>query len=327
MRQTRRLRSVSKVSQSKKKARFMIDVINQRQLTEEQRAAIARRVIYSQPYMYRIDFPIEAGVTKNTLVSQGVLGINRDFYLTELQANFDQVFQDTGSLFDVTLYSAFNRSLWRFDAGQRVPSGFVLTDARFRVPIVTQIFDDRQHENFPIFIRQNDKVFGEIRNQTVIGGTSNATIVLKGFNVSPNDPYLSAPEVEQISRSLAAPVRWEYFSLRVEDETKKEYVIENDRYPRLVLGFGAVNSTDVKTDVSEATVMIDDLSRRLRLTDKPIPLEFLAPRLTCLADSHMYFLPIEYYWQPLGRLQFTIENIFAPLVESGFQLVMYTRTI
>lgn len=311
------------------RSNFMIDVINQRQreLTEDQRAAIARRMMYSQPMFYRMDFPIEATVGKKTHVSQGVVGINRDFYLTEMQANFDQVFDDTGALFDITLYSAYNRSLWRHDAGLRLQTGFALTDARFRVPVVSQLFDDRQHEVAPFLIRQNDKIFGEIRNQTSVGADSTAKIIFKGFNVSPSEPYLSPPEIETISRSLAAPVRWEYFTIRVEDEGKKEYVLENDRFPRAILGFGAVNSTEVKTDVSEIVVTVDDLSRRLRLTDKPIPLEYIAPRLTCLADAHVYYLPIEYYWQPLGRLQFTIENTFAPLVESGAQIVAFTRTI
>lgn len=305
----------------------MIDIANERRLTQNERADIVRRALYSQPYFYKMAFPILTGGEKIILTS-GAIGINRDFYLTELQGNFDQVFTDAGTLFDLTLYTGYNRSLWRFNSGQKIPTGFTLTDARFRVPVPNQIFDDRQFENFPIHIQKNDRVIAELVNVEPKIADAEAVIVLKGFNVSPGDSYVDPSEFAEINRALDKEnYDWEFFKIEVTDEGKRSFVISNDRFPRLILGFGAVNSSEIKAAASNATITIDDLSRRLRLTDNAIPVEFIAPRLTCLADAHFYYLPIEYYWQPLGKMQFTIENIFSPVLDAGFELVMLTRTL
>lgn len=304
----------------------MIDLTNTKYIPLGNRREILMRALYTQPFYYRMDFPILPEAEKTSQFAQNI-GIGRDFYLTETLGNFAEVFTDTTSLFDITLYTGNNRSLWRYEATRKLPTGFMLQDARFRTAIAAQIFDDRQFEYPPKLIRNNDKVYAEIRNVNTKADTGNAIVVLKGFALVDN-AYLSESETAQINKSLNSEVQWQWFKIKVEDlNGKKTFILENDKIPRLILGFGAVNSVSEKSNVSFAELQIKDLSRRLQFTDRPIPLEFIAPRLTCEQDTHIYYLPTEYYWQPLARLEFDINNIPPGETDAGFELAVLTRNI
>ncbi len=78
-------------------------------------------------------------------------------------------------------------------------------------------------------------------------------------------------------------------------------------------------------------ITINDLARQLRLTDNHIPLEFIAPRFTPVQDQHLYYLPIEYYWQPYAKLQFDIVNTWQILndvpIPNGAEIIALTRTV
>lgn len=305
----------------------MIDINNLNcDLTPEGRRTSLQRAIYTQPYFYRFEFPITAGDPRDTQFSQNV-GINRDFFITEWQGNFGEVLRETGSLFNVTLYSAYYDSLYRFEAGHKLPTGQVLTEARFRTPITNEKFDDRQAETFPYLVRKNDKIYAQIANVNVKNDVGNANIVLKGFNVN-EDAYITPMQTEQYNASLAKDVEWQFFKINVTDQGVKQYILENDNQPRLILGFCAINSVSEKAQVSEINVSITEIARRLRLTDTKIPLQFIAPRLTCLRDTHIYYLPVEFAFQPYSKLQFDIENIWVnDQTPAGAEISILTRTV
>lgn len=315
----------------------MIDIKNQGYISPEDRRTILQRAIYTQPYFYRMIFPVgtvEAAAQTGVVRFANAIGIDRDFYLTEIQGDFCEVFNDQQTLYDISIYSGYNNSLYRFDATSKLPSAFIATDARFRTPVVNEIFDDRQFEYVPRLIPKNDRVYGEIKNLNleIVGNpVTELNIVLKGFSVLP-DAQVTPMQIDQFNDSLARPVEWQVFKINVTDDAAdrglKSYILENDNQPRLILGFGAINTTADKAGVSEMNVTITEIARRLRLTDTMIPLQFIAPRLTCLLDAHIYYLPIEYLFNPYSKLQFDIDNIWVDNdTEAGAEIAILTRTV
>lgn len=260
------------------------------------------------------------------------IGIDRDFYLTEIQGDFCEAFNDVASLYNISLYSGYNNSLYRYDASSQLPSAFVATDARFRTAVVNEIFDDRQYENTPRLIPKNDRVYCQVTNLVAeAGNPTDLNIILKGFSLI-DDVNLDGRTIDQLNNSLSKQVEWQIFKINVTDEAAdrglKSYILENDNQPRLILGCGAINSTTTKGNVSEMNVTITEIARRLRLTDTAIPLQFIAPRLTCLLDAHIYYLPIEYYFQPYAKLQFDIDNIWVNGgTPAGAEIAILTRTV
>lgn len=308
----------------------MIDTINQGQIDSADRLDCINRAIRTIPYFYKMEFPIAAGANPLSQFEQR-LGIGQDFYLTEMQGNFGEVFTETASLFNVSLYTGYLNSLYRWDAGSGLPSSFILTEGRFRTTLINEKFDDRQFESFPKLIPRNDRIYGRIRNLSAKSDATTAKIILKGFNILENFG-LSVDESRLVNDSLSKPVQWEYFKISVtadeHDRGQRTYVLENDKYPRLILGFGAINTTSDKAAVSAIDVSITDVARRIQLTDSAIPLEFIAPRLTCLSDAHLYYLPVEYYFPPLGKLEFQINNTWiSDEIAAGAEIAVLMRTI
>lgn len=159
--------------------------------------------------------------SKQTIFSNGVIGINRDFYLTERQANFNEVEADSNGLFDIAIYSGYGRSVYRFDSStQKLQSGFVCQEARVQ-PVIPNIslFDDKQFEPFPVLIRRGDRVYIELRNTVENPTDDTVEIVLKGFNVLDNI-YLTPTQTEQINNSLKQPVEWQFLNLLSMKQTK-----------------------------------------------------------------------------------------------------------
>lgn len=303
----------------------MLDVKNQYKISDEDRRFIMRRALHTCPYFYMANFPLPGGLDQQVYSEK--IGINRDFYLTEMQANLGEVFHDTGALLGLNVYTGYNDSVYRFQTSQRLPASFIATNARIELPT---LFDDRQFETFPFLIRQNDKIFAEIKPDGPKIGSTEAHVVFKGFGVFP-DAFLDDRETAQINDSLAHEVTWEFFKITVPDdfEGKKSFILDNDKYPRLILGFGATNTVAPQFE-SIINVSINDISRRLRLTDTAIPLEFIAPRISAALDQHIYYLPVEYYFQPMARIEFEVENIWSghdPDVPGGAEIAILTRTI
>lgn len=303
----------------------MIDITNTEYISDEERRVIVERSIYTLPYFYKMPFPVLTATSKDPLFSQRI-GINRDFFLTEIMGNWGEVFTRTTSLFDITLYTSRQESVYRFDAGRKIPTGFVCQEARFNTAIAGEIYDDRQYEMPSRLIRNNDFIYGEVKNLTPKSADANATVVLKGYSLLKNS-WINDREAEQINQSLAQPVKWEYFKINVDKEGRFPYRLSNDKFPRLILGMGVVNDVVDKAGVTTSTVQIKDLGRKLQLTDTPIPVEFLAPRLVCLRDTHLYYLPTEYYFQPFAELEFDITNTSPGETDTGYQLVILTRTV
>lgn len=301
----------------------MIDSIN-KILTLQQRKEIIKRALYSNPYFYKLQFDILDETLKTPQYGQS-LGINRDFYLTEIMSNFSDVYFATGSLFNISIYTAFLQSIYQYTASRLLPSSFISQDGRLDTPIVNEIYDDRQFELFPIRIKPNDKIFADIRNISDKTAPTTGYIVFKGFNTIDNI-FVAGRELEQINKSLDEPSRYQYFDLEVTHTGLQGLVKQNDNYPRVILGFGITNDLATKTGITQATATIKDLSRKISLTDTEIPLQFIAPRMINAQDTHIYYLPIEYYWQPFGNLEFNINNL--PSQElSSFKISILTRTV
>jgi hypothetical protein len=301
----------------------MIDTLNNL-LSLQQRKQILARALYTNPYFYKLNFDISSGVASSTEFGSNV-GINRDFFLTEMLGNFCDAFTTTGSLFNVSVYTAFLHSIYGYVPSTLLPVGFVMNDARFRTPIINEIYVDRQFEIPPVLIKNNDKIFVDIRNLDAKVAGADITIVLKGFNVI-KDAFLSETETEKINRSLQGNADIEFFEITVDQQGINQIAKANDNFPRLILGFGITNESENKSQATQCTVTIKDTSRKVSLTDTAIPVEFIAPRMTCLQDAHLYTLPIEYYWQPFGNLEFTFNNNQTG-TDDGFKFVIMTRKV
>jgi hypothetical protein len=303
----------------------MIDTLH-KGLSREARKEIFKRTLYTNPYFYKLKFDIISEAIKEPLYNES-LGINRDFYLTELMANFSDINYTTASLFNVSIYTSFLKSIYGHTASMKLPSSFILQDARLNTPIGNEIFDDRQYEIPPVLVKNNDNILAEIRNLSDKVAPIDGYIVLKGFNVVKDQPFLSDRETQLLQASLDSPVRVEYFEIDVRHQGLQNIVKSNDRFPRYILGFGITNDSTDKTLSSVADVTIRDLSRKISLTDSEIPIQFIAPRIASVLDTHIYYLPIEYYWQPFANLEFNINNNQVAEGDEGFKLSILTATI
>ena len=306
----------------------MINTINTKHITDQDRRETLRRAMFTTPFYTRLDFMVQGGITSER--QQGLYNasvpVNNNFYLTEIVGNFGEVAELAG-LCNVAFWTMYERSLYRYNTGQLLPSGMVTTEARFQAPINTQIFDDRQREVVPTLIPDGDKIFGQILPISTPSEDAQITTVLKGYNVLPNT-FVDSNMLEICEASLAKPARYEYFSFTAEKiEGKKFYTIENDQFPRLMLGFGVTNTTANKAQVNQVEIRIKDISRRLAFSELMMPLDFIAPRLTCLADAHLYYLPVEYYLEPFAKIQFEVDNTFTEASIQGFEFNMLTRTV
>lgn len=306
----------------------MIDTVNkQTNLTVEERRGILHRALNATPFFNIMPFEI-VSETRKRVQYKSKVQINLDYYLTDIRSNFDAVSNITGAIWHLNLYlAASGRSLYGYNLSQPLPASFLSTDARFNIPVVDQRFDDRQRESIPLLIEKGEEVICEVENQSVKTAGTTANIMLAGFNMI-SYPYINSRETELINRSLSVETVFQDFRFTVNHNGQKFYNIENDANPRLVLGLGIVNTTATKEEISESSVSIVDTMRNVKFTNEQIPVEFLAPRLTCVLDTHIYYLPIEYYFMPFGNLRFQINNFFpSAQVPSGYEWVMLTRTV
>lgn len=306
----------------------MLNILNRKNdLTREKRVDILQRALHSVPFFTRLDFPIITETVKRGQSATNVQ-VNRDYWLTELMGNFGEVFTISASLFDLTVWTDVQKSLYGYESQSLLPSGLIATEARFKTVIADQIYDDRQYEFEPIKILRNNRIYAQIRNQTPKTSPAQAILVTKGFYVLPEESLQSSFEVDEINKTLDQESDFEYFRIPIDKQGFEVYTLENDRTPRLILGWGVTNSTGTKADVSTVTVQIESATRRLQMMDVPIPIEFIAPRLTCLLDQYIYYLPVEYYLQPFERLQFRVTNTSPdPEAPATCNLAVLTRTV
>jgi len=294
-------------------------------MTRADRALTVRRALMTTPFLTRLDFELSRTQARNTQLSAQKVPINNNFFLTEIVGNFGEVRDAVSAYCDLSVWTMYEQSVYRFDTAQLLPTGFLTTEARFRAPSGAREFDDRQREFMPFEVRDGDSLFAQVRPVTAPTDDYTATVVLKGYNVLPNT-YVDANTTEVCNASLDREARFEFFKFNVIENSKKVYTLENDSFPRLLLGFGVTNDTADKNQVSGATVLIKDATRRLAFSETAIPIDFLAPRLVCSLDARIYYLPIEYYLEPFAKLQFEIDNVYADQPH-GFEFNALTRTV
>lgn len=296
-------------------------------MSRAERENILKRALVTQPYFAKLVFDLVAG-SDLTPEYASKLEVNRDFYITDLQSNFGEIFTDIASYFAASLYTGYQKGIYRYDAQQLLPTSFQMYEARYDTPVVNEKGDDRQREIFPRLVPNGDKVYSTIKNLSAKGQDAEAIICLKGFQLQPQ-VFIDGRTYGNLTESLNRPIAFDYFKFNVNsDGANQTKQIENDNFPRLILGFAARNTTADKSKVSQSKLLIRDITRQLQFNDEPIPLEFFAPRLTCLADEHIYMLPVEYYFQPFAKLQFILDNV-SPDTDnkSGYEFSILTRTI
>lgn len=309
----------------------MIDLTNTQYMNEDQRRASLRRAIHSQPFFNLLDFEVIAGSDK---ISQygAKAQVDKDFYLTEARANYGQALVDTGSLYGLSFYIG-NRgeSIYKYIQGELLPTAFQVSDARTTLSVANQTaFCDLQHELMPTLIRRGDNIIARTQNLATKAEPTELEIVLSGYYPM-EGAYIPARTQQGINESLADDVRFELWPVDVNggdlNLATQTAVLNNDRFARMILGFGialAVNCND--NDPPSAKVKIYDPYRGIRLNNVPIDVAFFAPKVNAVRDANIYYLPVEYFWQPLApmRFDFTDINTTSGL---GFQWIMLTRTV
>ncbi len=160
--------------------------------------------------------------------------------------------------------------------------------------------------------------------------------MLKGFATLDNQE-VSVETQENITDSLKRPISYDWFRTRSEpasvvDFTKRIVTIENDRYPRLILGAATELDSD-EIAVAEMNILITDTSRRLRLTNEPIPYGFLGPQMLAASvpeggqQDYCYWFPVEYYWGPYAKIDIEFSYKHTAFGVKNLELALLTRTV
>ena len=304
----------------------MINLANQKPLTVNDRKRIVNRALNAIPFIHYLPYEVQAEAQKRSeykTVSQ----IETDFFVTEMRANFGEVFTAINSKFNLNVFEQFTgQSLYGFNRSQSLPAGMLTTECREATVVANQIYDDRQSEWMPRLVRAGSTIIAEITNVDDKIAPVEAGIGLCGFQLLQH-PYLNALTMERINRSLSTDTVYQTFRVKVDHNGLKYYNLTNDGMPRLILAVGAVNDSADKSQISESTILLQDTTRHLKLNNVAMPVEFFAPRLTCLLDTHQFWMPIEYYLEPFGNLRMRIENAFPPETEYGYEMIFLTRTV
>ncbi len=308
----------------------MININNNTAVTDEDRRLIIERALRSYPYIHKMVFPY---TTTDPPVAQTerTLSFNDDFYFTEIQGNWQDFAGGGGGLAKLSFFTAWNRNIYRYDTSNPLWSFFLSTEARRLRPLTLRANVDLQFEYFPYLIKRGDKLIVNVVPAFAALADSTLNVAVKGFQLHDNI-YVTERVAAQIEESLANAVEWQIFEVEVtdqpEDRGRKTYTVENDKYPRILYGFGATDSQSLLTALPNIELTIVDTSRRLQITDRDIPLEFIAPRIPICSDTHIYYLPTEYYLEPYAKIQFEINNTwFDDAHAGGARIALHTRTI
>jgi len=305
----------------------MLNFTNNQFLTVEQRRSILSRALHSQPFYHILNFELLATDQKKYFYRSKV-SIDKDFWITGISGNFGEVLDDSDVNCNLSLYLAqTSRSLWNFTRGLPISTGFQTIEARFNTVAANQKFVDIQDEICPFLVNRGDSVQAQLTNVTGVIDDGTAKIVLAGYNTI-QDRYIGTTLMRGINDSLADDTRYETWVQDIQTEGIRSYTFKNDRFARIVLGFGVVDTEQDKGQIATCEmVSLTDSFRSLRWNNEPIPIEFLAPRLTCLRDTHMNYLPMEYLLEPFAPLRFELNTTFNNGSEDGLTLVMFTRTV
>lgn len=306
----------------------MIDLVNTQIMSREERDNSLFRALHSQCFFNLLDFQLIAAASK--IFQYGAKAeVDKDFWVTECKGNFGQVFADVASLYVGNIYVANKgESLHRYIAGENIPTAFQVTDIRDRVsPLYPQIFDDRQREMMPTLVRRGDNIIARVQNVTAKSDPADVKIVISGYYTQPEN-YLSGRSLQGVNESLADDPRFELWKFDVDYTGQKNHILNNDRFARMVLGFGIALKDDANDDsniASSGTVQITDVYRAIRFNNLPINIAFFAPKVNLVRDTHIYYLPIEHFWEPFAPMKFDIVNALNG--GTGYEWVMLTRTV
>lgn len=304
----------------------MINRVNERPLTVEERKSILRRALNAVPYFNVLNYDVIGGGKQKQYA--GKTYNNLDFYLTQIQGNFNEVFLATSTDWLVNVYIAeTGQSVYGYNKGEPLPTAFVMNDAPSGIIFANRRYDDLQREWFPFEIPRGKEIISQIVNVDTKDDVADAVVVFSGFNIL-RYPYLNADETARINASLNDDPIFQTFIIDVDHQGQKFYSLDNDSRPRLILGFGIVDTNSDPADSSISDISIFDATRHVKLTNRQVPVQFIAPRMSTTADKHINYLPIEHYWMPFGTLRFLVNNVDpASPVQEGYQLVMLTRTV
>jgi hypothetical protein len=308
----------------------MITLGNRYDLTIDERKESLFRAMHTQPFFNLLNFPVDNAGSRVTDYGSK-LDVNKDFFITEIVGNFNEVNAASGftTEFIASFYAQLNQgSLYKYQQTQRLPVGFICNEARSgAVAFANQEYDDRQFELIPYKVKAGDSLVGTVKEITGTPKSIDINAVLKGYYIFPNK-HLGEVTTRGVNESLARNIRFETWKEEIAAtavNNKKTVTFNNDRTARIVLGFGirALN------DQGRFNFEIVDSYRNIKWTNKPIPIEFLAPMTngigTGCRDVHMYYLPTEYLLEPFASLQFDL----TATATSGdtSDLIMLTRTV
>ncbi len=309
----------------------MIDINNTKAVTADDRREIINHALYTYPYFYRANVHFDANTPEKSYSSN--VRMKEDFYLTGVQSNMSEVFLDSGAIqFNLALWTGYKESIYRWLAERPLHQEFLATDAPLKTNPLFSNFCDLQFEYLPRLIRGNDKVFMVVTPVVDTPETSDLIVVLAGFQLLSSNE-LTDIERNQIETSLASDIEWQIFKTATVGghpvgTFQDTLFIENDRFPRIVYGMGAVNGNTDPTLATAFDINITDTSRRLSWMNTPIPLEFVAPRIPTSVDTNTYYLPIEYYWPPYAKLRFDVtQTVKEDEDNQPVDICLHTRTI
>lgn len=311
----------------------MIDLVNGQDLTDTERRESLFRAMHTQPFFNLMTFPVATEARKRDQWADKT-DVNKDFYLTEIMANFDEAHFTTDSLFNLSIYATLNQgSVYNYMQAINLPSGFIAGEARnASIAYANQRFDDRQHEYLPYLIKAGDRVIGRVANTQDKSAPFDIHLMLKGYYVTPNR-YFSDNATRGINESLKNQIRfetWQELLLNTTQDAKRTVSFKNDRTARMILGFGVVDNVADGDTPNRYLIELLDTFRNITWNNRPMPIEFLGPRVGApgqeVRDTHIYYLPVEYLWEPFSALQ--AEVAMASVGDTiDARLVMLTRTV
>ena len=301
----------------------------------DRQTAIARAAA-TYPYFYKLQFDVLTGIRQ---YAEQRVGVQREFFLTEMIGNFDESELTTLARPNFNSYTGYNESIYRYIPGQGLQNQFLVSTSPANALSPGNIGDRQQFEFPPFNVKANDFIYGRVDfSGSGIAPAADATIYTgyKGYSVL-DEPYITTDrQTDQIKNSLSAPIDWQWFNFEVADpganSQRTIHIVENDMYPRLIVGMARLDHGFGLPLFN--FVDIYDVSRRLRLTDTHIPLEFLAPSMVYpLRDSEYYqtpcyYFPVEYYFEPYAKIQIdVIAERTNPAIASTTTVSFLTRTI
>lgn len=331
----------------------MIDIVNQKQLvfnpnlgvsvqglTVDQRRGIFQRSLHATPFFNIFNF-LDAAHRKAALSSK--IGINKDFYITEIVSNSSDVYDSSG-LYSFNIYSAYTgKSIFGIGSSTLLFAPFLGFDGGSPIAS-TSTPDARQREVIPRLVKTGDYILASVDSGTAFVDADHTPVIMTaGFNINPY-AYLDDAGTQKINDSLDKDVEYQIFKVDFDGWTgdashpnnTQIKQLTNDNKPRLILACGMAYLGTSGVPLATSTIKIQDLSRLLQWQNAAMPLPFIAPTVPSASRNntvieHGYWLPIEYYFQPFGDLQLNLKSTLSDPLSGGavpkIQIQFLTRTV